>query len=321
VDYGTGPGSLTLHASSASLVLNHSISLPGLAATTTYYYRVTSVDASGNSSTAPVTTGAPASFATLDANPPVITVLTAVSGIGGTATITWTTNKAANSRIDYGTSGASLPVNVSDPTLTTSHTVSLSGLTLGVTYFYRVTSTDAANNTASSPVAPATASFVENSLSVWAASVTPGRVDAGDPNALEVGMKFRSDTAGVVTGVRFYKSAANTGTHIGNLWTSTGTLLGTVTFTNETASGWQQANFATPVAITANTTYVVSTFMPAGHYSANGAFFLVGVDAPPLHALANGVDGGNAVYHYGAASAFPSSTFNSTNYWVDVVFH
>ena len=36
--------------------------------------------------------------------------------------------------------------------------------------------------------------------------------------------------------------------------------------------------------------------------------------------LANGVDGGNGVYRYGAA-AVPHSTFNSTNYWVDLVFN
>ncbi len=71
-------------------------------------------------------------------------------------------------------------------------------------------------------------------------------------------MKFTSDISGSVTGVRFYKYAQNTGTHVGSLWTAGGTLLGTVTFTGETASGWQQATFANPIAITANTTYVVS---------------------------------------------------------------
>jgi hypothetical protein len=44
-----------------------------------------------------------------------------------------------------------------------------------------------------------------------------------------------------------------------------------------------------------------------------------GVDNGPLHALKNGVSGGNGVYRYGGI-AFPTSTFNSNNYWVDVVF-
>ncbi len=43
-------------------------------------------------------------------------------------------------------------------------------------------------------------------------------------------MKFTSDIAGLVTGVRFYKAPTNTGTHIGSLWSATGTLLATATF-------------------------------------------------------------------------------------------
>jgi hypothetical protein len=62
-----------------------------------------------------------------------------------------------------------------------------------------------------------------------------------------------------VTGVRFYKGgAANGGTHIGNLWAADGTKLASATFTGETASGWQEVNFATPVSITANTIYIAS---------------------------------------------------------------
>jgi hypothetical protein len=44
-----------------------------------------------------------------------------------------------------------------------------------------------------------------------------------------------------------------------------------------------------------------------------------GDDNGPLHALANGVDGGNGVYLYGAA-AFPTQTYRASNYWVDVLF-
>ena len=79
-------------------------------------------------------------------------------------------------------------------------------------------------------------------------------------------------------------------------------------------------NFSTPVAITANTTYIVSYYAPAGHYSGDNSFFAsAGVSNPPLQALASttSVDG---VYSYGSASLFPTSTYNSTNYWVDVVF-
>jgi len=137
---------------------------------------------------------------------------------------------------------------------------------------------------------------------------------------VEVGVKFRSTTNGFITGLRFYKGPTNTGTHVGNLWSSTGTLLGSVTFTNETASGWQQANLASAVAITANTTYVASYHTNAGGYAGDAAFFATaGVNNPPLQALANGEDGGNGVYQYGPGG-FPSLSYNSANYWVDVVF-
>ena len=63
-------------------------------------------------------------------------------------------------------------------------------------------------------------------------------------------MKFTASANGWITGIRFYKGASNTGTHIGSLWDSSGDLLGSVTFTNESASGWQEADFATPIAVT-----------------------------------------------------------------------
>ena len=155
---------------------------------------------------------------------------------------------------------------------------------------------------------------------IWPSNAVPVRVDDGDENAVELGVKFKSDVAGTITGIRFYKAVANTGTHIGNLWTSSGTLLGTATFANETTSGWQQVLFATPVPITSNTVYVASYHANNGHYSADLNYFKKGVDNPPLHALANGVSGGNGVYAYGLNSAFPNQTWNAANYWVDVVF-
>ena len=91
--------------------------------------------------------------------------------------------------------------------------------------------------------------------------------------SVELGVKFRSDVAGTITGIRFYKASANTGTHVGNLWSSTGTLLATATFTNETASGWQQVAFSSPVAITADTVYVASYHAERGHYSADVNYF------------------------------------------------
>ena len=156
--------------------------------------------------------------------------------------------------------------------------------------------------------------------SLWSNAVTPGTQDANDPNPVELGVRFTSDVAGTVTALRFYKGATNTGTHIGNLWTNDGTLLATTTFTNETASGWQQQVLSTPVAITPNTTYVVSYHTDAGNYSYDQGYFATGpFDNVPLHAPQDGsAAGANGVFLYGD-SAFPTNSYLSTNYYVDVV--
>jgi sulfur relay (sulfurtransferase) complex TusBCD TusD component (DsrE family) len=158
-------------------------------------------------------------------------------------------------------------------------------------------------------------------VTIWPPTAVPATVDAGPDSAVELGVKFRSDIAGSIAGIRFYKATANTGTHLGHLWSSTGTKLATATFSGETASGWQQVSFATPVAIASNTVYVASYHASNGHYSEDDNYFASkGVYNPPLHALTNGVSGANGVYAYGASSAFPNQTWKAANYWVDVVF-
>jgi hypothetical protein len=162
-----------------------------------------------------------------------------------------------------------------------------------------------------------------NCTSIWPVTTVPTGVDTADSGSVELGVKFRTDSPGTITALRFYKSAANSGTHTGHLWSSTGVLLGSATFSGETASGWQQALLNVPVQVQANTTYVASYFTSSGHYSSDGNYFATaGTNAPPLHALANGVDGPNGMYFYTTLSTgvFPSNSYASTNYWVDVLF-
>ena len=177
------------------------------------------------------------------------------------------------------------------------------------------------NYAASFTTAAAPAPVPSTSISIWPATAAPSTFATSDTSSVELGVKFRSDVAGYVTGVRFYKGTGATGTHTGTLWSSTGTKLATVTFTGETASGWQQALFSTPVAIAANTVYVVSYHSSVGRYAyTHNTFATAGVDNGPLHALKAGVSGGNGVYRYGTTVVFPTSSYNSSNYWVDVVF-
>jgi hypothetical protein len=156
--------------------------------------------------------------------------------------------------------------------------------------------------------------------SLFSASSTPGTVTVNDPSAVELGVKFQVSTAGQIVGVRFYKGPQNTGTHVGNLWTVGGGLLATANFTNETASGWQQVFFATPVTVAPGTTYVASYHTLTGFYSADGNYYANALTNGPLTALSSAASGGNGVYAYGSASAFPVNTYNSANYWVDVLF-
>jgi hypothetical protein len=150
------------------------------------------------------------------------------------------------------------------------------------------------------------------------AEPTSPRWDEGGPVTL--GMRFRADRAGVVRGVRFYKAIGESGTHTGRLWTADGRLLATTTFTAETPSGWQQASFATPVAITPGETFVVSYHSPGGRYAGDHDVFAhQGIDHPPLHAPASTAAAPNGLYIDGA-DAFPTSSFRDSSYYVDVLF-
>ena len=167
--------------------------------------------------------------------------------------------------------------------------------------------------------------------SIWGTNVTPEEIDSNDSTPVNVGVKFQASIPGTVTGIRFYKASANTGTHIGELWTATGQLLASATFTNETGSGWQEVDFSQPVAIDANTIYIASYFAPNGHYSDNNAYFyttppmgtnptITTVNSPPLQAPRNTNGTVNGVYSYAGTPTFPTDTFKATNYWVDVIF-
>ena len=181
------------------------------------------------------------------------------------------------------------------------------------------TATDADGGPSVTSNSPATAAVVAQ-FSLFSPSATPGTITEADPNAVDLGVKFQASTSGTIVGIRFYKGPQNTGTHIGDLWSSSGTLLASATFSNETASGWQQVNFSSPVSITAGTTYIASYEAPVGEYSADPSYFANAVTNGPLTAPSTASSGGNGVYAYGSGNPFPNNTFNATNYWVDVVF-
>ena len=158
--------------------------------------------------------------------------------------------------------------------------------------------------------------------SLFTASNTPAQTNLNDGSPLEVGVKFQSSVAGQITALKFYRSASDTGADILDLWTTTGTNLASVTFTNTAASGWQTVALSTPVAISANTTYVAS-YHTTGAYVATNNFFTTAFTSGVLTAPSTTTAGGNGVYAYGGTvttGIFPTNTFGAANYWADVVF-
>ncbi|WP_247429529.1 DUF4082 domain-containing protein [Bradyrhizobium sp. 139] len=178
---------------------------------------------------------------------------------------------------------------------------------------------DGRGGTASASVNVTVHAPSSNVFSLFGSNPTPSVVSANDGSGIEVGMKFQASTSGDITGLRFYKGPSNTGTHVADLWSSTGTLLATAVFANETASGWQQVNFSSPVTIAAGTTYVAS-YHSSGGYSSDPSLFASSVTSGPLTAPSSSSSGGNGIYAYGTDSLFPTNSFNATSYAVDVLF-
>jgi Domain of unknown function (DUF4082)/Bacterial Ig-like domain/Bacterial Ig domain len=272
--------------------------------------------------------------------PPTATPANPVNGqtsVPTNASVSFTFSKPVQSStisLTLSAGGSSVPglvsYNSSTSTGTFTPTVTLtggSGLAYSTTYTATLSGSDDAAGTPMST--PLTWSFTTAAngqagtcpCSIWPAAAQPATASAADASGVTLGVKFTTDEAGWISGIRFYKGPANNGTHIGDLWDASGNLLGQVSFTNESTAGWQVATFATPVQVAANTTYVASYFAPNGGYSVTGGqFSSAGVDSAPLHAPSTSAAGGNGLYLYGSTPAFPTNSFNGTNYWVDVVF-
>lgn len=148
VEYGTTTAYGSTITLSPSFVTSHSQTLNGLQSATLYHYRVWSVDAANNVSISgdnTFTTGT-----TLDTTPPVLSNIASSNITGTGAVITWATDEAATSQVDYGTTTGYGTSTALDTTLVTSHSQTLGGLVPLTTYHYQVRSQDGAGNPATS---------------------------------------------------------------------------------------------------------------------------------------------------------------------------
>jgi hypothetical protein len=135
-------------------------------------------------------------------------------------------------------------------------------------------------------------------------------------NALNLGVKFQTSTAGTMTHCWFYKIAADTGTHTCTVYrVLDGSTVGTVDFADESESGWQDQAFASALNIAANEDYIVTVSHPTGNWTSNVDYFASTYTNGNLTATTAGTDYAGR-YIYGASMAYPVND-SARNYWVD----
>jgi hypothetical protein len=154
-------------------------------------------------------------------------------------------------------------------------------------------------------------------------TATPQNPVDPDTNGVTLGVKFTSTTAGKVTGIRWYRGHTNNAGYTAKLFNAGGALLASKKTAGDTCHVpcWEQANFTTPVAITANTVYIAAVYTSNGRYPGDNYGLTTAVVNGPLTALASqpsGPNGPNGVYTY-SATGYPANGYENSNYWVDVV--
>jgi hypothetical protein len=153
-------------------------------------------------------------------------------------------------------------------------------------------------------------------------NATPVTAVDPDTNAVTLGVKFFSNVGGAISGIRFYRGHTNTSGYTVKLFTVTGSLLASARVRNETCTPlpcWEHVNFASPISLSAQTTYIAAYYTSNGRYAGDNNGLVNGAGAAPLYAqMCGGSAGGNGVYTY--STGFPNQTYQCSNYWVDVEF-
>jgi hypothetical protein len=163
---------------------------------------------------------------------------------------------------------------------------------------------------------------------------TPGpATDSGDPTGYALGVQFTLSQNATFTGIWFWRAAVTdalptsaaifqvTGPGAGTLVSGTN-----VTFGATTDTGWIKAPSSAGVVLIAGVNYKAVAAQSGGGawYSATAHYFdtgpgAAGITSGIISAPNNaGADGGQDTFNVGGTLAYPASSFNATNYWVDV---
>src|SRR5437870_1910700 len=258
-----------------------------LAANGTHTLTAVARDAAGNTATSAAVS------VTVDNTPPIISSVSAFNISSSQATITWATNQASDSQVEYGLTtayGSSTPLNSS---LLTAHAVTLTGLLASNTYHYRVQSRDAAGTLATS------ADFTLTTL-IAVPDITPPSVptnlSASAMSSLQMNLSWTASTDNVgVAGYTIYRGGSQIATTSLTSYSDTGLSPSTAyayTVAAYDAAGNVSVQAAPASAVTLDLTCVIS----AGSwqnvaFAAQSGAFAAEFDATPNNAAMDGVMG------------------------------
>ena len=153
--------------------------------------------------------------------------------------------------------------------------------------------------------------------SLFGSNYTPSITSANDPSAYELGMKFQSTRSRAGwPACASTRARATTGRIPARSGRPPAPCSLPAPSRTRRASGWQTMTFANPVQISANTTYVVSYYDPAGPLRLRSGLVRLAAQYAAAHGaegdyMATG--GGNGVFNTGGPG-FPTSTFSGSSY-------
>lgn len=164
---------------------------------------------------------------------------------------------------------------------------------------------------------PASVAPAEPTITIFG-NATPQTAIVPDNSAVTLGVRFVSARPGKISGIRFFRGATSRDGYAVKLFAANGSLLAAAKTWKDTCvvPCWEQVNFASPVRLAANTTYIAAYYASNGRYSADKHGLANSHSAGPLTAPASATIGGNGVFTY--STGFPNHTVEDTNYFVDV---